>query len=183
VEVLYEYAPGTCSDGGVGTVMAIIRDDNGKAWLTVSYVLDCRIETRIEESRITVTIMPYKDITMASRDLRQAAANLDNVVLMPDRERIIPERTPLEWLEYGLKSCTHENQCWLRDKLLEYELMEASDEGLWKRVISDYKCQLSAIEGMRLALGAKFTDPRECKGIAGSQGKFISEKRKPTRYP
>jgi hypothetical protein len=53
--------------------------------------------------------------------------------------------------------------------------MEGNDEGLWKRVISDYKCQLSAIEGMRLALGAKFKDPREYKGFAGSQGKFISE--------
>ncbi len=55
VEVQYEYAPRTCSDGGVGTVMAITKDDDEKAWLTVSYILDCRIETRIEDSRITVT--------------------------------------------------------------------------------------------------------------------------------
>ncbi len=111
VEVLYEYAPGTCSDGGVGTVMAITKDEDGKAWLTVNYVLDCRIETRIEERRIPATMMPYKDITNASRDRRQAASNLDNVVLMPDRERNVPERTHLEWLEYGLKSRTHES-CW-----------------------------------------------------------------------
>jgi hypothetical protein len=115
VEVLYEYAPGTCSDGGVGTVMAIIKDDDGKAWLTVSYVLDSRIETRIEESRITVTMMPYKDITAASRDRRQAAAICDTVVLMSDRERNVPERTPLEWLEYALKSRTHEKPGWLRE--------------------------------------------------------------------
>jgi hypothetical protein len=59
--------------------------------------------------------------------------------------------------------------------------MEANDEGLWKRVISDYKCQLSAIEGMRLALGDKFTDPREYKGKASSDGKFVSEKKESQR--
>ncbi len=149
VKVLYEYAPGACSDGGVGTVVKIETDDDGKSWLTVSYVLDNRIETGIDESRITITMMPYKDITSASRDRRNAASQLDPVELMPDRQRNVPELTPLEWLEYGLKSRTHEKKGWLKDKLLEYDLMEANDEGLWKRVISDYKCQLSAIEGMR----------------------------------
>jgi hypothetical protein len=57
VEVLYEYAPGTCSDGGVGVVVKIETDDDEKSWLTVSYVLDNRIETGIEESRITITMM------------------------------------------------------------------------------------------------------------------------------
>ncbi len=55
--MLYEYAPGNCSDGGVGNVMAITKGDDGKLALTVSYVLDCRIETQIDESRITVTMM------------------------------------------------------------------------------------------------------------------------------
>jgi hypothetical protein len=39
VEVLYEYTPGTCSDGGVGIVVKIEKDDDGKSWLAVSYVL------------------------------------------------------------------------------------------------------------------------------------------------
>jgi hypothetical protein len=30
---------------------------------------------------------------------------------------------------------------------------------------------------MRLALGAKFIDPREYKGVAGTKGKFVSEKK------
>jgi hypothetical protein len=177
VEVLYEYAPGTCSDGGVGTIMEIVTDEDGKSWLTVSYVLDKRIETRIDETRITITMMPYKDLTSASRDRRNAASQLDAVELMPDRQLHVPERTPLQWLEYGLKSRTHEKKGWLKDKLLEYGLMEGNPEGLWKRVISDYKCQLSAIEGMRLALGASFTDPREYKGKAGADSKFVSEKK------
>lgn len=46
------------------------------------------------------------------------------------------------------------------------------------RVISDYKCQISAIEGMREVMGDAFQDPREYKGIADQQtGKFISTKK------
>jgi hypothetical protein len=177
VEVQYEYAPGTCSDGGVGSVMEIVEDDDKKSWITVSYVLDSRIETRIDESRITITMMPYKDVTSASRDRRNGSSQLDVVELMPERQLQVPDRTPLEWLEYGLKSRTHEKKGWLKDKLLQYGLMEANPEGLWKRVISDYKGQLSAIEGMRLALGPTFIDPREYKGKAGCDGKFVSEKK------
>jgi hypothetical protein len=139
VEVLYEYAPGTCLDGGVGTIMEIHKDDAGRNTVTVNYVLDKRIETRIAVSRITVTMMPFKDITSASRNRRPASIDSDNVVLMPDRVHAVPERSPLEWLEYSLKSRTHEKRGWLKDKLLEYELMEQNPEALWKRVISDYK--------------------------------------------
>jgi hypothetical protein len=39
VEVMCEYAPGTCSDGGVGEIMEISKDDDDRAWCTVSYVL------------------------------------------------------------------------------------------------------------------------------------------------
>ena len=38
VEVLYECAPGTCSDGGVGTIMEIHTDDAGRKTVTVNYV-------------------------------------------------------------------------------------------------------------------------------------------------
>jgi hypothetical protein len=77
VEVLYEYAPGTF----VGTVMEITRDDDGNAWCTVSYVLNSRIIIRIEESRITVTIMPYKEITSSTRGRRQQAVNANTDVI------------------------------------------------------------------------------------------------------
>jgi hypothetical protein len=56
VEVLYEYAPGTCSDGGVGTIRSIDEDGDGNKWCSVAYVLDKIIEAGIELSRITVTI-------------------------------------------------------------------------------------------------------------------------------
>ncbi len=61
VDVAYEYAPGTCSDGGIiGFIMAIEQNDEGLSICKVSYVLDSKIEAGIASSRITVTPMPYK---------------------------------------------------------------------------------------------------------------------------
>jgi hypothetical protein len=96
---------------------------------------------------------------------------------LPERTIAAPDRTPLQWLELGLKSRSHEKRGWLKDKLLQHGLMEASTEALWQRVMSDYKCQLSAIEGMRLALGNSFNDPRDHKGNQGEGGKFVSLKK------
>ncbi len=55
VEVLCEYAPGTCSDGGIGFIGKMETGEDGIVYSTVSYVLDSRIETRIESYRITKT--------------------------------------------------------------------------------------------------------------------------------
>ena len=175
VEVLCEYAPGTCSDGGIGYIGKMDTDEDGIVYCTVSYVLDARIETRVEAHRITVTPMPYKDLACTTRSKNVVVA--DNVVeLMPARVLPVPVRSPLEWLKYGLASRTHEKRGWLREKLLNHNLLEPNVESLWKRVLSDYKCQLSAIEGMRLALGDAFVDPREHKGTNGDFGKYVSQK-------
>ncbi len=106
VEVLYEYAPGICSDGGIGTIRSIDEDGDGNNWCSVAYVLDKRIETGIDLSRITVTIMPYKDTTSANRVQRHREISVENV--LPGRIVAKPDKTPLEWLEHGLKSRMHE---------------------------------------------------------------------------
>ncbi len=175
VEVLYDYAPGTCSDSGVGSIMAIDVDADGKSTCRVSYILDKRIETRIAMNRITVTIMPYKDSTSSNRIRREQDISASNI--LPEKTIVAPDKTPLEWLQSGLKSRTHEKRGWLKEKLLKHGLLEPSNEALWQRVMSDYKCQLSAIEGMRLALGSGFNDPREHKGNQGDGGKFVSLKK------
>jgi hypothetical protein len=172
VEVLYEYAPGTCSDGGIGEVFQITVDDAGITWCSVAYVLDKRIEKEIHQSRITITMMPYKDATTTKRGKRSVDSwELPNRVIEP------PNKTPLEWLKTGLSSRAHEKRGWLKDKLLQHNLMEANQEALWQRVISDYKCQLAAIEGMRLILGKEFKDPRDYRGSQGDGGKFVSLKK------
>jgi hypothetical protein len=175
VEVLYDYAPGTCSDGGVGEIFAIDEDEEGNKSCRVAYVLDKRIETDIDVNCITVTVMPYKDTTTTNRTRREPDISSANI--LPDRAVAVPDKTPLQWLESGLKSRSHEKRGWLKDKLIKHGLLEATDEALWQRVISDYKCQLSAIEGMRLALGPRFNDPRDHKGDQGKGGKFVSLKK------
>jgi hypothetical protein len=175
VEVLCEYAPGTCSDGGVGEIVKITRDDNDRAWCTVAYVLDKRIETGIDQSRITVTIMPWKDTTSKKREGRVVNPMENEEV--EERKYEPPNRTPIEWLQYGLKSRTHERRGWLKDKLLKCGLLEATPEALWKRIMSDHKCQLAAIEGMKMAMGDAFVDPREYKGNNGEKGKFVTKKK------
>ena len=175
VEVLYDYAPGTCSDGGVGEIFAIDEDEEGNKSCRVAYVLDKRIETDIDVNCITVTVMPYKDTTTTNRTRREPDISSANI--LPDRAVAVPDKTPLQWLESGLKSRSREKRGWLKDKLIKHGLMEATDKALWQRVISDYKCQLSAIEGMRLALGPRFNDPRDHKGDQGEGGKFVSLKK------
>jgi hypothetical protein len=175
VEVLCEYAPGTCSDGGIGCIAKMETSEGGIVYCTVAYVLDARIETRVEAHRITVTPMPYKDAASTTRSMNVDTAAKE-VELMPSRVLPVPVRSPLEWLKHGLSSRTHEKRGWLRDKLLHHNLLEPNVESLWKRILSDYKCQLSAIEGMRLALGAAFVDPREHKGTNGEYGKYVSQK-------
>jgi hypothetical protein len=85
-----------------------------------------------------------------------------------------PNKTPLERLKSGLSSRTQEKR---RDKLLQHNLIEGNAESLWKRVMSDYKCQLTAIEGMQFMMGSEFKDPRKTRGVQGSGGKFVSLKK------
>ncbi len=75
-----EYAPGTCSDGGIGTIRFIDDDGDGMKWCSVAYVLDNRIETGIDLSRITVQ--------------RHSEVSVENV--LPGRIVAKPDKTPLE---------------------------------------------------------------------------------------
>jgi hypothetical protein len=136
----------------------------GHGVLCLMFYLDKRIETCIDQKRITVTIMPWKVTTSKKR----VSPDVQQVHIEEGEERKYepPNRTPLEWLQYGLKSRTHERRGWLKDKLLKLDLLEATPEALWKRIISDHKCQLAAIEGMKMAMGETFLDPREYKGIS-----------------
>ncbi len=89
------------------------------------------------------------------------------------------KRTPLGWLKWGLTTRKHETKGWLAETLLTNgELIEGED-ALWKRVLSDYRCQLAFLEGMKEVLEGKFVDPREHRGTQGanSGGKFVSLKK------
>jgi hypothetical protein len=100
------------------------------AWCTVGYILDSRIETGIHEGRITFTMMPFKDVTSSTRGRRNQALVANSDVLFPDSKLVQPDRSSLEWLEWGLKTRTHEKRGWLKEKLLAYNLLEANEEAL-----------------------------------------------------
>ena len=56
--------------------------------------------------------------------------------------------------------------------------MDNKDD-LWTRIMSDYRCQIAAIDGMKEAMGDDFVDPRDHKGtnVEGGGGRFVSLKK------
>jgi hypothetical protein len=152
VEVAYDYMPGTCSDGGIGVITSLINlhDDSDlrepdKLYATVKYIIGGRVEHSIEMNRLTVVRMPFKDKGVMLR--ARKAEKVPNAVA-----KLPLKHTPLEWLKLGLSTRKHEKKGWLRQLLIENkELHPTDDDMLWKRVVSDFKCQESYREGMKEA--------------------------------
>jgi hypothetical protein len=126
-------------------------------------------------ARVTVIPMPYKEKdNHGLRPRIEASA--------PDTGRVLHKPTPrdlspLGWLQLGKASRMHEKRGWLRKLLIHEGLLVPEDGPLWTRILSDYKFVLGTIEGMKIALGSKFVDPRDHKGIQGPHDhKFISQK-------
>ena len=85
-------------------------------------------------------------------------------------------RTQIGWLEFGLQSRMHQRKGWLKEELIKHGLLADTKSALWARVLSDYTCTEAARDGMEQALGDKYQDPREHKGVKGkaSSGRFVS---------
>jgi hypothetical protein len=94
VEVIYDYEPGTCSDGGIGVITRLVETDNGPGtvtslFATVQYVLDNRKEHGVSMDRLTIIPMPFKsDVKLRPRTKKQALKNF---------EKLVEKRTPLGW--------------------------------------------------------------------------------------
>ena len=179
VNVDYEYLPGTCSDGGVGVITSLINlcddpstRDPDKLFAAVKYIVGNRVEHSIDMKRLTIVPMPFKARGVTLRPRSEPAPPA--VVV-----KYIVQRSPLEWLMLGLKTRKHEKKGWLRQLLIENNELHPTDEELvWKRVISDFKCQEAYREGLKSVLGSDYKDPRDYVGIIGkkSGGKFVSQK-------
>jgi hypothetical protein len=176
VEVAYEYMPGTCSDGGIGVITRLMTTDEGiwtvlTLFATVRYVLDNRKEHSVTMDRLTIIPMPFKTtkVNLRPRVTTQAPKHF---------AKIVEKRTPLGWLKWGLTSRKHETKGWLGKTLVDNGELIDGEELLWRRVLSDYRCQLAYLEGMKEVLADNYTDPREVRGIQGknSGGKFVSQK-------
>jgi hypothetical protein len=116
--------------------------------------------------------MPYKtcDVTVRPRAKAEVPARF---------KKGFEKHTPLGWLKWGLTTRKHEKKGWLAEVLLENGELLPGDDALWKRVLSDYRCQLAYLEGMKEVLGAAYVNPREHVHYPGknSGGKFVSEKK------
>jgi hypothetical protein len=178
VEVESDYSPGLNSDGGIGCVYGLHRDFVPHELLPrvtaldIHYLIFNRKERGVALSRCVVIPMPFKADKPALRVRNKQAPT---VIYAPP-----PDKTPLEWLKYGLQSNRHLKPGWLRDLLLQHNLLKPDDkQAMWLRVLSDYRCQLSYMEGLQGALGQKYTDPRDYVGKNGKEsgGRFISMKK------
>jgi hypothetical protein len=116
--------------------------------------------------------MPYKEAVPALRT-RKAPKQIDVYRKPP------PDRTRIEWLKYGLQTRKHETKGWILNELKTHKVLLDTKAALWARVLSDYACLEAARDGMEKALGDKYVDPREHKGVQGktSGGKFVSLKK------
>ena len=183
------YMPGTCSEGGVGSVTHVnahsiaaesetvsTESENPSGNINVLYILTQRVEHGVSFARVTVIPMPYKDKDdHGLRPRKDANVLQTNTVLAKRPPR---DLSPLGWLQLGKASRMHQKKGWLRQLLINEGLLVEEDGPLWTRILSDYKFIKGAIEGMRIALGSSFVDPRDYKGIQGpsSGGMFISKK-------
>jgi hypothetical protein len=114
VNVLECYKVGECSEGGIGCVTVIhteVQEHSGntiQVGVNVKYVLTHSTENAITMDRITVIPMPYKDTTSAL-GLRKRKVK---EVQLP--EPVIPQKTAMEWLQWGKESRRHETAGWLK---------------------------------------------------------------------
>lgn len=64
------------------------------------------------------------------------------------------------WLKYGLTGKRHATRGWLKKLLVQQNLLVDGNDAIWMRVMSDYQCQLVAMEVMRSIQGSDYKDPR-----------------------
>jgi hypothetical protein len=134
-----DMSPGINSEGGYGCIAATHPTEQiGNAKPTVEsfdihWLIANRFERRVKVSRLTVVPMPYKSPVPTLRFKKQPK-QIDVFVKPP------PERTRIEWLEYGLKTRKHESKGWLKEELQRRKLLPETKAALWARVLSDYAC-------------------------------------------
>ena len=181
VDVESDYSPGLCSDGGYGCVIGLHTEATEGATVAVTitavdvhFLMYSRKERSILLSRVVVVPMPFKGTKVNLRK-RPDKVITSKAVLQPP-----PVKSSMEWLKYGLTTRRHEKPGWLKDVLIEHNISPANDKvSLWNRVLLDYQCQLSCLEGMQHVLGSDYKDPREYTGIRdkNSGGKYVSTKK------
>ena len=112
-EIKYEYAPGVCSDGGVGIIKHVhagTSDDDFEVALgeaekvDVKYTLDGRLEKFITLDRVTIIPMPYVSSKGPTLRKRKGVVMTSSAETFSRKEK---KKSPLEWLKGGSKTRKH----------------------------------------------------------------------------
>ncbi len=132
-------------------------------------------ERRVLLTRVVVISMPYKSDKATLRVRKNGPSTKEFATKAP------PNKTPLEWLKYGLEMRCHETQGWQLKLLDEHNILPKDNKiAKWARIMTDYHCQLAYLQGLQHALGEAYKDPREYTGVraTNSGGKYVSLKKK-----
>ena len=184
VEVEPDYSPSICSDGGIGCVLGLHREECAVPGSVVActitavdvhYLVFNRKERRVLVSRAIVIPMPYKADKPNLRARKNSCSSTKVVA-----HKAPPQKTSLEWLQYGLETRRHETPGWLLKLLEEHNILPTDNKvAKWARIMTDYNCQLAYLQGLQHALGAAYKDPRDYTGIRAtdSGGKYVSLKK------
>ena len=119
--------------------------------------------------------MPYKADKPNLRARKNSSSSTKVVA-----HKAPPQKTSLEWLQYGLETRRHETPGWLLKLLEEHNILPTDNKvAKWARIMTDYNCQLAYLQGLQHALGAAYKDPRDYTGIRAtdSGGKYVSLKK------
>ncbi len=110
-----DYSVGITSDGGIGCVFGLHEELHGVEGakriiaVDVHFTVDNRKERRVLLKRCVVIPMPYKCNNVVLRARKVPAV----IEYAPP-----PQKSPLEWLKYGLEKKLHTKTGWLRDLLV-----------------------------------------------------------------
>jgi hypothetical protein len=116
-----DYSVGLTFDGGIGCVFGLHEQLHGAKGVKrviavdVHYIVDNRKERRVLLKRCVVIPMPYKCNNVVLRTRKVPAV----VECAPP-----PQKSPLEWLKYGVEEKKpHTKTGWLRDLLVTHNLL------------------------------------------------------------
>ena len=133
-------------------------------------------------TRITITPIPFN--TEGSRTLRTRTKVDETTSSSNEFETAGAKKTPLEWLQYGLRTQRHEKKGWLKHELTQAGELKEDKSMIWDHVMAAYQCQLSCIEGMKTVSESDFVHPRQYRGTQGHQsGDKSGHTEKPPHNP
>jgi hypothetical protein len=131
----------------------------------VFFIVLNKTEKNVSIKRLTVTTMPFTGpkMTMRTRPkpkVKPAASGGTCSATTKD----IHKMSPLGLLKWGLDNKRFHVRGWLKDVLIQCNLLAPGKDALWARVFQTWNCQKAALEGMEQVcadMGTTYKGPRQ----------------------